>query len=292
MSSVPRRTIPELVFLHEREVSIKDIFVEGTYDASIILSYLHDLGNPKTAVRLIETIEIDDQKLIDAGRDANNRERVIYLAERFEREFETDGKILCVVDRDFVDHLGTAVEARDLIYTDGSCMEMYLWHENSFSRFLTVYCNKPEWTAKKVLASIRYPLEAMYALRLAGRMLDLKLDWIDKNVCVKCTNWSVDLDLESLAKRHLLKISKVEYLDELIEKTKQNIYGFSSDPRKQIHGHDFWRVLVFFLKKRGVSKVSLDRRTIARAMALTPTKEELEAEPLFASIEKFAVAAV
>lgn len=289
MPNVPRRTVSELVTLHVLEADLKDVFVEGTFDVAIVHRFLQELGVSKASVRPIGTVEIDDGYLLEAGREANNRERVILLAQMFQAEFPEKGKILCIADRDYGEHLGGLVNARDLAYTDGCCMEAYMWDERCFMRFLAIFCNKPEWDPAKILAGLRNTLESMYALRLSGKELELKLDWIDRNVCLSCQRWTVRLNRSDFAARLLQKIGKADRLTEFLQVAKERLRSFGPDPRQQIHGHDFVRVLSYFLRKKGVRKVSLEPRTLARVMALTPTREELEEHVLFLSIKKFAL---
>src|SRR5688500_15267818 len=123
---LPRRQLSELLTLYELEPTLRDVFVEGPFDVSIINWFLHEKGCQDVGVYDISTIEIPDGEILNRGRKANNRERVIYLAEFMQNSLQPNkNQITCIVDRDFSDFLQDRRDIECLLYTDYSCMEMY-----------------------------------------------------------------------------------------------------------------------------------------------------------------------
>lgn len=287
MTEVPRRTIQELVFLHQVEHRLKDIFVEGDYDAAIVLRFLHDIGHENVAVRSIDSIEIDDACLRQTDREVGNRERVIFLARQVLQNLDVEGKILCIADRDHGDWSGDLPDLRDLVFTDHSCMDSYVWDRNVLRRFLTVYCNRPEWSIEQFLCALQAPLECMFATRLTARSLGIRLDWIDRIVCVEMDGWSVVLDVQEFVKRLLNKISALDQLNHFVACVEQFRSQLPNDPRKSIQSHDFSRLVAFVLRKKRVKSVAIDEGTVTRAMAGFLTVADLQDERLFRRVTEF-----
>jgi len=287
VSKVPRRTMDEFVFLHLSERSIRDIVVEGDYDKSIVTEYLSSSENPNLSVWTIDSIEIDDDEVLRTGRDANNRERIIYLAKKYEDLVGHAGGALFIVDKDFADLTENKLSARDLHYTDYSCMEMYFYNERSLRRFLTVYCNRPDWQAIDLMECIQSTIQRMFAIRAAAEALGIRLNWIDRCVCLSVNRLTLKFDDKEFISRLLSKIGLHDRNSELKERTDSMILEFSDEPRNQIHGHDFLRVLQFVLRSNNIAATSLDENSIGRALALSTAREELTQEVLFSTLNMF-----
>lgn len=288
MQSIPRRTVDEIIFLHTAESDLRDIFVEGDYDKAILVDYIRTPVNLNVSVWTIDTVEIDDDALVESGRDTNNCERVIYLAKLFEDGFAYSGRAMFIADRDCSAYTGGAQVARDLYFTDYTCMEMYSWNQFAVARFLTIYCNRPHWEPREIMACARQPLESMFAIRAASERLNIRLNWIDRIVCVELVGWIASLDIAEFARRLLSKVGLNERLADLLHEVSVVQANFSSDPRTQIHGHDLVRFLGYLLRKKGVRTASMDSFSIRRALALSVHREELAVQPLFAAVDEFA----
>ena len=288
MNKIPRRTIEELIFLHQIERSLKVIIVEGDYDAAIVERFLLDVGSETIAVCTIDRIEIDDSSLRLRGRDVGNRERVIYLSERTSHQLEISGQILCIADRDFGNWLDETPECRDLLFTDYCCMDSYVWNRAVFGRFLVGYCNRPNWKVEKFMDALRGPVQSMFLIRLAVRSLQLRLRWIEKVVCVKMQAGSMTFNEQEFVKRLLNKNSSFDNQDRLFESIERFRRSLPDDPRESMHSEDFSRLVSFLLKQRRVKAVSTDIRTIKRALVAYLTISEMQEEKLFQRILGFA----
>ena len=288
MTEVPRRTVSELLFLHQMERSLKDIFVEGDYDVAIVLQFLRGIGYEDVVVRSIDCIEIDDVGLRLDGRDVGNRERVIYLAEQVSNHLEIEGQILCIADRDYSNWIGPIPEFRDLVLTDYSCMDMYVWNSKVLRKFLTVYCNRPLWSVEQFCEALQTPLQCLFAIRLSVRLLGLKLKWFDRLRCMNVDGWSIVLDVQEFLKRLLNKNSLFNELDCLLVCVDRFRSQFSGDPRQSIHSQDFSHLVTYLLNRKRVTAVATDERTITRAMATCLEVADLQSECLFQRVEEFA----
>lgn len=288
MTDLPRRTITELICLHELEGAVKDVFVEGDYDRAFVSRFLGDVGSADVAVRTIDCIEIDDARLRSQGRDVGNRERVILLAEQAEQCAMPAGKILCIADRDFDNWIGPPPVFRDLVLTDYSCMDAYAWNCAVVRRFLAVQCNRPSWDADQFMAVLRRPLLSMFAIRVAARTLGMHLEWLEQPRCVVLSGWEMDFDIREFVTRLLNKNSALSDFDLLWARVQGSRTETVEDARHAIHARDFSRLTAYVLAKKGVKRFAKDGTAVARAMAACVTVEELREEFLFQRLRTFA----
>ena len=128
----------------------------------------------------------------------------------------------------------------------------------------------------------------MFAIRHAARKLNIKLDWIDKIVCVNLSGAKATLDVEEFVRRLLSKTGSLDRMEELLEQISSTHAKFLPDPRFHIHGHDLTRMLKYYLKKNGVGKAAESTLLIARALALGLNKDDLMQYPLFSAVDEFA----
>ena len=256
MTDIPRRTIQELLYLYEIEHSIKDIFVEGEYDCTLISQFLVELGKRDVVVRTIDCIDVDSNEIRRDGRDVGNRERVIFLAKEASRRREAAGRILCIADRDFGNWLGNLPEIRDLAFTDYASMDMYAWNRSVIVKFLNIYCNRPDWTFDQFVGALQTPLSSMFAIRLSARALGLELKWINRTTCIEIETWTVTFDINEFVDRLLHKNNEFNQKDEFIGKVDYYYSQFFGDPRYFIHAHDFTRLVAYFFETtRHISQI-------------------------------------
>jgi len=288
MTEIPRRTLPELLFLYEVEPSIKDVFVEGDYDVAVVGRFLRDIGATTVVVRSIDTVEIDDACLRCIGRDVGNRERVIFLAEQTSAVLSMEGRILCIADRDHSDWIGCLPTIRDLVLTDFSCMDAYVWSEAVVQRFLTVYCYRPRWQVAQFMEALRIPLQDMYRIRLAVRALELQLKWFNRLLCVELEEWSVAFDIREFVRRLLNKNQVLREYERVLERVEAFESVCSRDVRYGLHSQDLSRLVAWLLRRKGVRSVATDVGTVTRAMATCLSAPDLVEEPLFRRVAEFA----
>ena len=287
MTKVPRRSLSELVGLHELETSLRDIFVEGEYDQAVVSSFLCNVGNTNVVVRTINCIEVDDLSLRCRGRDVGNRERVLYLAKYAEKVSMPAGKILCIADRDFDDWIGPPPNFRDLVLTDYTCMDAYVWNCTVMRRFLTIYCNRPSWQPNQFMAALREPLKSMFAIRLAARSLGMHLTWLDRPRCVSLSGWKISFDVREFVSRLLHRNSATGDFDLFWARVERFRVARVEDARRVIHADDLVLLTAYLLKRKGVTKVATDRRTVKRVMATCVTVDDIQHEVLFRRIVEF-----
>jgi hypothetical protein len=287
MTRLPRRTVQELVFLHKVEPKIKDVFVEGESDRAMVIWFSSNTKCHGTEVKTISAVEIDDGEILSDGRKANNRERTIQLAIHIEKTLSLRGKILCIVDKDYDDQLGCKVEARDVLYTDFTCLEMYAWDESVLDKYLWIYCNKGGAKGRDLMSALKGALTSIFALRLAAEALKFTPGWFDRAVCVELKGNGIEIDRREYARRLLNKISGTPQLEGFLQEAERFEATFNKDERYQIHGHDFLMLLSYYLRKIGVENQYANKEVIARSLPLCHEWMRLRDHHLFAQISEF-----
>ncbi|WP_292753912.1 hypothetical protein [Nostoc sp. NMS4] len=137
MENEIRRTLDELVTRYELEPELCDIYVEGKTDKQLIEWFLEDKQLQDFGVYEIDTVEIPAQLLFELGLKDNIRSRVIALAIYIHDKFlETPLHITCIVDKDFDWLFGKEYQCDLLLFTDYSCLEMYLFNEVVLDKYL------------------------------------------------------------------------------------------------------------------------------------------------------------
>lgn len=137
MENEIRRTLNELVTRYELEPELCDIYVEGKTDKQLIEWFLDEKQLQDFAVYEIDTVKIPAQLLFELGLKDNNRSRVIFLALYIHNKLsETPLHITCIADKDFDWLFGKEYQCDLLLFTDYSCLEMYLFNEVVLDKYL------------------------------------------------------------------------------------------------------------------------------------------------------------
>ncbi len=287
MSDVPRRTLSELAFIYDRHPGRRDVYVEGSFDESIVRWFAYVCGLPEVAIYPITAIEIPDGKLIAAGQKANNRQRVIFLA-AFLRSNRAR-RAACIVDADF-SHLRGSKPAKVPLYeTDYACMEMYFFCEPSFTKFLTLGCRRSDWPVQTIMDSLASVLQEFFLYRCANDDLQWGMDWLDKNVCMTVDGWAINLDADAFVIRLLNKNGMAgdkAAFDRRVNALRRNL---KADPRYQMNGHDLTSLLSWYIRKKGISGARTQVDNVLVPMTMSLDHQALKEEPMFqALVARFA----
>lgn len=279
MSDLPRRTLSDLAFIYDHHPDRRDVYVEGPFDESILRWFADECGLPEVAIYPITAIEIPDGELIEAGQKANNRERVVYLAD-FLRSNKAC-RAACIVDADF-SHLHGSKPAKAPLYeTDYACMEMYFFCEPSFAKFLTLGCRRSDWPVKQIMDSLASVLQEFFLYRCANDDLQWGMDWLDKNVCMTVDGWAINLDADAFVIRLLNKngmAGKKAAFDRRVNALRPNL---KADPRHQMHGHDLTSLLSWYIRKKGILGARAKADNVLVSMTMSLDHQAVKEEPMF-----------
>jgi len=280
MRSPESRSLEELVTLYELEPGLRDIYVEGSSDQSVLEWYLDVEGLRRVVVKNIDHVEIPAAMVLGRGLEDNQRGRVIALAHYLDEKFGGSfSATTCVADGDF-DHINSKTHGSKLVLlTDYTSMEMYFFNEESIKKLLKLALPKFPKTAKEVLTEITPVLETLFLVRMANSRLRWGLAGVNHEKCCRILDDRVDFDSDEYMNRSLR--TKGRYIDkaEFVESMRMSKELLTSDPRLQIHGHDFIGFLTWYIRQhkgfKWVRDDMVERALFASAEASRLTKEGL-----------------
>jgi hypothetical protein len=285
VDDIPRRTLPELAFIYEREPDRRDIYVEGPFDASVVSWFTHECSINGVAVYPISSVEIPDDELRAIGQRPNNRESVCYLACFLATSHAR--RALCIVDADFTIIRGSKVPDPPLFQTDYACMEMYFFNPSSFTKFFALCCHRSDWPTGAIMDALVYVLQEFFLYRCANDDLGWEMTWLEKPVCVTLNAWRIDFDSNEFVLRLLNKNSRAADKAEFLKHVDQLRKRLTAEPRHQMNGHDFTALLAWYLRQKGIRGPRSQLENVVACMTLTLDHESLKKEPMFQSLSAY-----
>lgn len=174
MKDEERRKFDELVARYELEPELRDIYVEGTTDKNLLEWFLKQKGQQDFVVYEIDTVDIPADRLFELGLSDGKQGRVIALALDMQSYLsEIPPHLTCIADRDFDWLLGKEYVCELLLFTDYSCLDMYLFNEIVIDNFLRLVVRVPLIKANEVLGRLSKVLEELFFLRATNEVLTL-----------------------------------------------------------------------------------------------------------------------
>jgi hypothetical protein len=271
-STLPLRTINELIARYSLEPEINDVFVEGDFD-NRILSRAYETSDYK--IYSIDTVSIEKELLNKHSFTIGNKQKVIVVARELFAELSSEHSTLCIVDRDLDHWFENLEETFGLIWTKYCSIELYFFSENLIKNILidSARCNINDF--KKFYKSLVATLSYLYAMRLADKELKWSMAWLDTlgrflsqdGSCIKfdSINYSVGL----------LNKNKKRSLEKKFETTvKKHLSNLTGDPRLYIRGHDFIEILAWSIRQFSNNKKLGIREHIEGVMVLLSDRVE------------------
>jgi len=282
MTPGDRRTTEELIALYELESEVRDIYVEGPADLYLIKWFLGQIGKGSIVVYDISTVEISAEMVQFHGLDNNNRDRVIVLALELERRLGQESvQVTCIADRDFDLILNHRHDCNLLLFTDYTGIEMYLFNEGCIDKFFNVCLRGFPFPAGHVIGQLINILQEVFLIRLANKLLGLKLNWMTFERCCKLSGGGIIFNTDDFITRYLNKNDMLERKDKFVYTVNSWRPKLTSNPRYQMHGHDFIELLAWYLKKHGVDSKLSDSKFVERSLFGCIEIELLANETLF-----------
>jgi hypothetical protein len=253
------REIDDLVALYKLEPSLRDVFVEGQSDASVVEWFLKTSGIPLANVNEITFVNVPAQMVCGAGLEDNNRGRVIALANELERRLNGEGAtITAIVDSDFAVLLGIDLNSCFLMGTDYACMEMYFFNEQCLAKLLMLFVRGFPIAAAQVLADISAPLQELFLIRLANHTLGWNLKIIPYEDFFTLSGENTEFDRNLYIRRLLIANGQYPRLDGFLNEIETHRRRLTGDPRNQIHGHDFVAILARYIRLHRKRHINLE----------------------------------
>lgn len=285
MGNETRRTLDELVAIYEFEPELRDIYVEGKTDKLFFQWFVEQKVNQDFVVYEIDTVDISASKLFELGLIDNNRSRVIALALIMQQKLAaTTFNLTCIADKDFDWLFGIEYKCDLLLFTDYSCLEMYLFNEVVLNKFLLLGLRISRPTAKELLDQLPPVLEELFLIRATDETLQLEMDWLDKfgGCCESKTN-HIKFDSAKFIDKFLNKNIKMPQKSKFIAKLGELRTKEITEIRYKIHGHDFTELFCWYIRPhlREEIRNSYNPEILAAGLLACVDAENLIQEPLF-----------
>nr|WP_281722557.1 DUF4435 domain-containing protein [Nitrosomonas nitrosa] len=280
-----RKTVEELIVRYELEPTLRDVYVEGEFDAFLLRWFFHDSDMQNVCVYEIGTVEISHDLLAEARATNNNKGRVIALAHKLQQALGDECRqVTFVVDKDFDHLLQHNPSTRLLLITDYSCMEMYLFNQWQLEKFCTLVLQATILSIPRLLKQMGTILQELYLLRFNNIKNSLGYEWMSFIRCCELrARQEIIFNKEDFLVKYLHKnraiARKVEVLS-FIDFCRPQL---ASDHRMNANGHDFFELLEWLSKQL---KPSCFRNSEAFRRAFLGCLEtsRIRGEPLFSKL--------
>lgn len=280
------RKVEELISVYELEPELKDIYVEGLTDKSLI-SYFFD--EEDVDVSVYEISEIDFSEYVEQNPQIyrNHRNQILFLSSILTSKVETSSKVAMIVDLDFF-QLDNDIDINcfHLFPTDYSCLEAYAFNVEHLDKFFKLFLQRLNINSSLILNEIEEPLKDLYVIRYISKKYNLqKLD-LDRVFKVDKKAMSVSFDTSDYVHKLLNKNSLLSIKENFIEQFHKIKQQLNQDIRFNINGHDFVYLLYLYLKKATNIKF-INEKTIERALFLGCENPKLKKYQLFTLLNEY-----
>jgi hypothetical protein len=277
-----RRTIAELIARYEVEPTLRDVYVEGDFDAAIVSWFLRQHHFDGVVVYTIDTVNVPTDQVIAAGLEVGEKGRVVFTCHQFAAALGEAQQVTGIVDRDYDSVLDVTLDCSLLLFTDYACMEMYCFNAAVSERFFRLYVRKEEYTAAKFTAAAREVLREGFLMRATNQRLKLALSWLEIVDHCDVRVVKVALDSDDFVYKYLNKGAKTGMMTNF----KQQLAVFrtavgTADDRHCINGHDFVALLAKYIHKAVSNKRLADPDAVERQVIAHLDFLALAEEPLF-----------
>jgi hypothetical protein len=280
-----RRTIDELVARYALEPDLRDIFVEGPFDSDLLRWFLRRSGAKSGAVYEIETVVVPSENLVDLGLSGGMRDRVVALSELLGGpKGDACPQAICLVDADLDRQLNAVLDRKNLLYTDGSCMESYLLLPQVIDKFCQLVVSGAPHAAPELIHLISPILREAFLLRLARRRLSLGFAWQSVDRFCSRDRTSILFAPRDMTRRMLMASGDLLRLDDTLTEIDQLRSTLSNVPTEMMmNGHDFSDLLAWYLRRFANASWARSER-LGRLVLSCVEPDHLSASPLFSRL--------
>jgi len=289
MDTVKRR-ISELIELYRLEPELRDVYVEGISDRSIIESFfeVHDISN--VSIYEIDTIDFSELYEKSPELKRNNKAKTICLCNQINDAHSDSIKfVVGLVDRDFDDLLRIKYKNPYLLLTDFTCFEMYFLDDDCINSFYKKILHTFPFNAKTTIKELSDPLKELFLMRYLFKCLfkNKECKFIDlKKLCnINKKTGKIGFNQSEYLNRMLNKIGEYkekENCQKFIKKSRANL---KPEIRHQIRGHDFTHLFFAYINKIK-NNIQINKETFERVLPLCANYEKLSDYRLFSTLLK------
>ena len=265
MSALDRRTIEEIITRFEMHSDLRDVFVEGARDESLLSWFFDETVCEAAVVYPVDTVDVPEHLTREIIYDGGNKKRLLALSRILENELAPEcDAARCIVDRDFQD-FGFPVSGRYVRVTDYACMEAYGVGPTPLKKLLRLFFGGR--LDENDMKSIRLIVTFLFAARLAKMTLAPQAAWYSNfDKCCSLTKGVLYFD-EGEFVRRLANLSQhrldTAALSAEIDKIRAT---FPSNWLFTLQGHDMAEVAAWYARAKGVPQKVADPVTFQRAV--------------------------
>ncbi len=279
--------IEELVARYELHPDRRDVFVEGEQDQGLVRAFLENEGCRYVAVLSVSVVNVPAWLVLSRGfAHPSRRSETITLAMELDARRVSAQQAVCIADADFEYLLPQGVACPLLLLTDYASMELYAFSREAVHAVLLIVAPETSSTGTSILGDLSGPLQFLFSARAVNFSLQMGLAWIDgiyKFFHVQ--GGRIDFDQNEFLKRYLLDRVSSSLADKFQAELARVQSLLSSDIRCRIHGHDFIRIVTWYL--RSIEKCKhLSDDSVRQMFYVTIRTEELTTQSMFSSLRK------
>ncbi len=286
MNSVPRRTMEELVARYRLEPSMRDLFVEGRFDARAFRRFARD-QELDISIYEIDSVECTAAELAQLNLPDNTRSRVIWLAVKLSQFLGHESPaVRCIADTDFDSILGINWECGLLVFSDLPSLEVYFFAPEILERVLSD-CVGIDVNIEELYASMKEVLKELFIARGANEKLHWGMSWMEPWKCIEIVRGSskITFDYRTFESRYLNKNQRLNHIamyQEGIRKITEQSNGVTC-----IRGHDAFELLAYWLKKQNVEPKYCDEDVLLAISIGNASPTSMLKFPMFQAISNW-----
>jgi hypothetical protein len=206
MDKTYRKTIAELVALYTFEPQLRDLYVEGINDKTLLEWFFKQFDIESINVIEINSISVDDSLITRLGLKHGNRDRVVALSLEFERLLQNKTRYLvCLADSDFDFILGRKYKSPYLLYTDYTSIDLYFISKNILEKLLSLGLGKPPSDVNKLLMCLAQVLQEVFLIRAINESLNWNISFTPFTKCCEIKGSYVIFHYQKFIEKSLLK---------------------------------------------------------------------------------------
>jgi hypothetical protein len=266
--ALPRRTLTDLAARYALEPTLRDVFVEGSFDKDVLTECFATTKSNERAVYHIDSVDVSEQLLRRHGLTNGNKNRVIALAKELASIPSTE-LIRCIIDRDTDHWFGSLDDCPRLRWTEYCTIELYFLCDEIMRSLLLTSAGIRVSDWKQLMRSTTTTLKRLYAARLAERSLKWTLNWPPATKLLEVSGDTISIDWNKFQKRLLNANGKHKdsaEFETLCGEWFEKISG--CDARYCIRGHDFIAVLAWVVRALRGHRVLATEEAIQRSLLL------------------------
>lgn len=277
---IPRRSIEELLVRHQFEPGLKDVYVEGVFDKEVLTSCFQANSRSDFIVYEVDGIEVPGDVLRKYGLTDGNKQRVIALAKELSI-LEGDKSYRCIVDKDLDSWLNAVESVPRLKWTEHASLELYFYTRRIVSDLLVSSGRARIADIDVFMDSLVLALKKIFAMRLADKNLDWKMEWVDPYKDLSISGSGLLLDYVAYSARILSKNKHMAERTTFDAETIKWEAMLVGDPRSYIRGHDLvdlmaWSIKEFKGIKEVANSVTIERMLVLLSAAVSEFLELIE----------------